>query len=307
MRSLRASLIYASMKAGHYFKYGRKKNPTDWYNPASINYFRQETHKTAARLARPIKDVQVQPIQIGNFQAELIRPDVLADNKIMLLFHGGGYVAGDCFAYRTAASRFAQLTQTQILLFEYRLAPEHPFPAALEDALQAYAWLLEQGHHASDVVFVGDSAGGGLCLATLLALKNEHLSLPMATVVMSPWTDLTCSSPSIQTNASKCLIPKDSMKAFSQYYCGHQEATNPLISPLFGELHDLPPLLVFVGGNEILLDDSVQLVKKAKSHGVDAQLVVADGLFHCYPYFAPVVPEANVAIAKIRDFIRAVA
>jgi acetyl esterase/lipase len=306
MRSLRASLVYASMKASHYFRYGRKKNPIDWNNPASINYFRQETHKTAVRLDRPIKDVQVQPIQIGDMQAELIRPDVLTDNKIMLLFHGGGYVAGDCFAYRMAASRLAQLTQTQILLFEYRLAPEHPFPAALEDALQAYAWLLEQGHQASDVVFVGDSAGGGLCLATLLALKNEHLSLPMATVAMSPWTDLTCSSPSIQTNAKKCLLPTGCMKAFSQYYAGNQDVKNPLRSPLFGDFHGLPPLLVFVGGNEILLDDSVQFVKQAKAQGVDAQLVVADGLFHCYPYFAPVVPEANVAVAKIRDFIRAV-
>lgn len=230
-------------------------------------------------------------------------PSRVKSEKVILFFHGGGYVSGSCSDHRVHVSKFVRGAGVGALLFEYRLAPEHPFPAALDDALEVYQWLLEQGILPHNIVFAGVSAGGGLCLATLLALKKRSIPLPAAAVVLSPWTDLRCSGKSYHRNAKKCLSPQGSWTAFSSFYAGGHDPGLPLISPLYGDLHDLPPLLIFTGENEILYDDAVSFASKAQECGVKVTLRVGKGLFHCYPVCAPLFPEATRALDEICTFI----
>jgi acetyl esterase/lipase len=156
----------------------------------------------------------------------------------------------------------------------------------------------------SNIVFAGDSAGGGLCLATLLALRDKGIPLPAAAVALSPWTDLRCTGASYRRNAGKCLSPNGTWTAFSSHYVGDHDPALPWISPLYGDLRGLPPLLIYAGGDEILLDDSVRFAEKAQDAGVDVALRVGKGLFHCYPVCAPLFPEATRAMNEICGFIK---
>jgi acetyl esterase/lipase len=191
-----------------------------------------------------------------------------------------------------------------ILQFNHRLAPEHPFPAALEDSLAAYRWLLAQGVSNSNIMIVGESAGGGLCLATLLALRDQGAPLPAAAVAISPWTDLTLSGESRRTKADVCLSPKGMAEVCTKYYLGSHNPENPWISPLFGDLHGLPPILINVGADDTLLDDSLRFAEKANAAGVDITLRVGEGMVHCYPLLAPLFPEATQAMDEICMFIK---
>lgn len=292
------------MKFGQWYQYRRHKLHIDWSTQPAIDFFRLESEAAGKRLGALPKSVTVEPVRIDGIRAEWLKPTQETSDQVMLFFHGGGYVAGSCDTHRIGVAKMVKYTQTRALLFDYRLAPENPYPAALEDAIAAYQWLLDQGISAERIVFAGDSAGGGLCLATLLALKQRKIAQPTAVVVFSPWTDLTGNSDSIARNQNKCLIPRGSLQAFSQHYAAQHETNLPLISPLFGELQGLPRMLIFVGGDEVLLDDAVQFSEKARSAGVEVTLVVAKGLFHCYPYMAPLFPEARRAVEQMREFIR---
>jgi acetyl esterase/lipase len=201
-------------------------------------------------------------------------------------------------------AKFVRNTGIAALLYEYRLAPEHPFPATIDDTLTVYKWLLAQGTLPSKVVIVGESAGGGLCLAALLAFRDECLPLPSAGVAISPWTDLLCTGESYRTNASKCMSPDGTWTAFSRHYAGEHNAGHPWISPLYGDLAGLPPLMIYVGGDEILRDDSVQFAERAKAAGVDVTLRIGEHMCHCYPVLAPMFPEATKAMNEICGFIR---
>lgn len=201
-------------------------------------------------------------------------------------------------------AKFVQGSGVAALLYEYRLAPEHPFPTALDDSVAAYRWLLTQGVSPSQIVFAGDSAGGGLCLATLLALKDQGILLPAAAVAISPWTDLKCIGESYRTNAKRCLSPAGTWTAFSKHYVGNHDPCSPWISPLYGDLHGLPPTLIYVGGDEILRDDSICFAEKAKDAGVDVTLKVGEGMFHCFAVCPPMFPEATQAMEEICAFIK---
>ena len=179
------------------------------------------------------------------------------------------------------------------LLFEYRLAPEHPYPAALEDAIITYTYLLEQGITPAGIYFLGDSAGGGLCLAALLAIKDRGLLLPASAVAYSPITDFTYSGESHQTKRKVCLSPEGMAPALAKHYAGGQDLTLHTISPLFGDLQGLPPLMIYAGEDETLCDDAVRFGEKAKSAGVDITLHVGEGKFHCYPATAPLFPGGH--------------
>jgi acetyl esterase/lipase len=227
-----------------------------------------------------------------------------ADDRAIFYTHGGGYVSGDCEDHRMHVAKFVQASGVGALLYDYRLAPEHPFPAAMEDTLTAYRWLLSQKVNPSNIVIVGESAGGGLCLASLLAIRDEALPLPAAGVALSPWLDLTCTSASYTTNAWRDISTPGSWFTWNSYYVGGNDPRNPWISPVYGDLHGLPPFLIEVGDHEIMLDDSIRFAEKAKAAGVDATIRVWEGMVHCFPILAPMFPEATQAWDEIISYIK---
>ena len=304
MPSLRSRLLRFTMKNRHLLRFRLKPEAVDWHKKAAIIRFREQCEEGAQRFGKLPAGIEIVPVTINGLTAEWILPPGATKDKVIFFVHGGGYVSGSCSDHRIHVSKFVEGSKIGALLFEYRLAPEHPYPAALDDSVAAYRWLLDQGVSPANVVFAGDSAGGGLCLATLLALRDQGIPLPAAAVALSPWTDLTCAGESYHTNAQKCLSPTGTWTAFSQHYARDHDLSLPWISPLYGNLQGLPPILLYVGGDEILLDDSVQFAEKAKAAGVDVTLKVGQGLFHYFPVCAPLFPEATQAMAEICTFIR---
>jgi epsilon-lactone hydrolase len=199
----------------------------------------------------------------------------------------------------------AQTLKRNIFIPEYRLAPQYPFPAALEDALKSYRWLLAQGFRPADIVIIGDSAGGGLALATVLALRDAHEPLPTAVVCMSAWADLTHKGKSHSVNArSEVVLRTDVLQEWALYYTDASNLNNPLVSPVYGDFHGFPPLLLQVGSNEILLDDSMTVAQKAKAVGVDVTLKVWDDMWHVWPALGDLIPESRGAFIEMEQFIR---
>lgn len=303
MPSLRSRLLVFTMKNRHLLQFRLTKPVIDWNKKESILRFRQECEEGARRFGKIPAGIEIIPVTIDGRLAEWIMPAQATKDKAIFFLHGGGYVSGSCSDHRIHVAKFVKGANIGALLFEYRLAPEHPFPAAINDSVTAYRWLLAQGISSAHIVFAGDSAGGGLCLATLLALQDQGIPLPSAAVALSPWTDLTCSGQSYQSNARKCLSPEGTWTAFSKHYAGSNDPRLPWISPLYGDLCGLPPLLIYAGGDEILRDDAVSFAEKAQSAGVDATLRIGEGLFHCFPVCAPLFPEATQAMEEICTFI----
>jgi monoterpene epsilon-lactone hydrolase len=304
MPSLRSRLFVFALKHRHLLRLQLKRRAiVDWNT--SIPELRQEVEKGAGFFGKLPAQIEVSPVKIDHLYAEWIVPSNTTKDRVMLYFHGGGYVMGSCKAHRAIVAKFVKGSGIAALVFDYCLAPEHPFPAALDDSLAAYGWLLDQGIAPAHIVFVGDSAGGGLCLATLLALKDKNIPLPKAAVALSPWTDVKNTGESWQTNAkADTLSWKESQVVFSKYYAGDNDPGLPWISPLYGDLRGLPPILIYVGGDETLLDDSTRFAKKAKDSGVDITLKVGEGMFHCYPACSPLFPEAKQAMEEICTFIK---
>lgn len=234
----------------------------------------------------------------------LIGPDCRRDAALLYL-HGGGYLLGSCNTHRSISARIALACGIQAVLPEYRLAPEHPFPAAVDDAVAAYRALLAQGFAPGAIGLIGDSAGGGLTMATLLALREAGVELPAAVVLISPWLDLTMSGDSMQTRAeADPWLRPDALGPTARLYHGQHSATEPKVSPLFAELAGLPPMLIQVGDQEILLSDSTRMAERAKQAGVAVELEVWDELWHVFHLFAPILPEASQAIERIGAFVR---
>jgi monoterpene epsilon-lactone hydrolase len=272
----------------------------------AIQEQRKQMNELARRGMRVPKGVTVQSIQAGGVQAEWLDPAGADPHRFILYLHGGGYCICSPDTHRGLAARLAIASRAHALIIDYRLAPEYPFPAALEDALGAYRWLLEQGISANKIALGGDSAGGGLALATAISLRDMGEALPAALFLLSPWTDLTSSGESHQTNKKIDPIfgggPSD--LNFAPAYLGVEDPANPLISPLFADLHGLPGTLIHTGSDEILLDDSTRLQENLKTAGVNSTLEIWDGLWHVFQIFAPFVPEAQISIDKIGEFIR---
>ncbi|MEN1758897.1 alpha/beta hydrolase [Anoxynatronum sibiricum] len=303
MPSVRGRLIKTLLQHRYLFRYPFKKARIDWTRYDSILQFREEVEAGAGKFGKMPQDLQVKPVQIGDLYAEWIEPSQAASDKVILYFHGGGYVTGTCQSHRALTAKFVKSSGTGALLFEYRLAPENPYPAALKDSLAAYQWLLQQGTAPSDIVFVGDSAGGGLCLAALLAIRDQGIPLPSSAVAYSPITDFTCSGKSHETNLNICLSPEGMAPALSRHYAGGTDPALPYISPLFGNLEGLPPLLIYAGEDETLRDDAIRFGHKAREAGVNVTLRIGEGMFHCYPAIAPLFPEATEAFNEICAFI----
>lgn len=222
---------------------------------------------------------------------------------VILYLHGGAYALGSINTARGLVARLAHATNTRGLVINYRLAPEHPYPAALQDATTTYLWLLDKGIDPSRIIIAGDSAGGGLALATLVALHDAGVPHPAGAVCLSPWTDLALTGTSIHSKAkADHILDTDSLAMYAKYYAGDHDLTSPLLSPLYANLKGLPPLLIQVGTDEILLDDAVRCADKARNAGVDVTLEVWEGMFHVFQMLA-FLPEAKEALSHIAEFV----
>jgi monoterpene epsilon-lactone hydrolase len=257
----------------------------------------------SAELFPPEADVRARAIDADGVPADWITVGDSEPDRVILYFHGGAYVMGSRNTHRGLAGRMARAARAQVLLPEYRLAPESPFPAAVEDAITCWRWLAANGHAPDQIVIAGDSAGGGLALATLLALKDAGEPLPACAVALSPWTDLEGTGPTSAPGAvDDPMLTADGLRTSGRQYAA-DDLCNPLAAPLHGELAGLPPLLLQVGTREILLSDSSRFAEKARAAGVDVTLEIEDGLIHVWHMFSD-VPEARDAIARIGAFIR---
>lgn len=304
MPSLRCKILFWTFRSRQRLHALFQRGRPDWSQWETISRFREQCERGARRFGRLPEGISVQNAGIGTIHGEWIVHRDSPSRQVLFFVHGGGYVSGSCADHRIHASKFVSQTGVRALLYDYRLAPEHPFPAALEDSICAYTWLLSQNIPSENIVFVGDSAGGGLVLALLLALRDQNISLPAAAVCISPWTDLSCQGNSYRLNASKCLSPAGTWQAFSQHYLQGQNPKNPYISPLYGDPRNLPPLFISAGSNEILRDDARDFALKASAAKTEVILRIEEGMFHCFPVCAPLFPEASQAMNEICTFIK---
>ncbi len=303
MQSLKSKIILGLIVHRHLFSLQLRSKPFD-PSMKGIHALRNRVEKAGNKFGKLPKEAKVIPLSINERYAEWITLPTNNTQKAMLYFHGGMYLIGSAQSHRQHVIKFVSGSGINALVFNYRLAPEHPFPAALDDALAAYDYLLNEGFNSSDIVFAGDSAGGGLCLATLLAIKAKDIALPSAAAVLSPWTDLALTGKSYQTNEKKCVSPIGCAENANIFYAADTDLRNPFISPLYGDLKGLPPLHISAGGNEILLDDSIQFTQKAQAAGVDVTLRIEEGMCHCYPAFANLFKEAKLAMDEICLFLK---
>ena len=252
------------------------------------------------------KDVKCKPVIAGSVPAEWITTPNSESQKVVLYLHGGGYVAGSIASYRDLVARISSVSKARILILEYRLAPEFPFPNALEDSVAAYKWLVStENINPNNIIIAGDSAGGGLTLATAIKLRNEGFPLPIAIVCLSPWTDLAGTGESLKTNGE--IDPFISLEMFEICARTYLETTDPcnhLASPLYADLQGLPPLLIQVGTSEVLLDDSIRFAERAKTAGVDVRLKIWKDMIHIFAIFAIFTPESRQAIEQIGEFMQ---
>jgi monoterpene epsilon-lactone hydrolase len=247
--------------------------------------------------------VTCERVSAGGVDGEWIFPANAPNDKAVLYFHGGGFRIGSVTSHRDLIAQIALVSGCRMLAINYRLAPEHRFPAALDDALAAYGWMLDRGMKPGNIAFAGDSAGGNLALAAMLALRERGLPLPVSAVLMSPWTDLAATGASYVSRAEADPIHQRPMiLVLAKNYLGGQgDPCDPLVSPLYADLTGLPPLLIQVGDSETVLDDSVMFADKARAAGIDVSLEVWDGMIHVFQMFE--LPEARRAIASIAGFL----
>ena len=250
-------------------------------------------------------DIQAESVTVAGRPAEWVCAPGAQVGRAILYLHGGGYVMGSLNTHRSLAGEVSRAAQAAVLLLDYRLAPEHPFPAAVDDGVAAYRWLLEQGFQPQALAIAGDSAGGGLTMATLVAARDQGLPMPAAAVPISPWSDLTCTNASYQTRAeADPMVTSGGIGKMAGVYLQGKDPTHPYASPNLAGLQTLPPLLIHVGRDEVLLDDAIKLDQKAKADGVQSTLEVWDDMIHVWHAFHPMLPEARQGIARIGEFLR---
>lgn len=301
MPGFQSKIVNFLMRNRHFLQGKLKRDVFDM--ETSIDAFRDLCERGGGRV-KIAKGVEIRKENIRGINAEWIIPEDADQNKVILYVHGGGYVSGSCSDHRGFVSKFADRCGYNNLVFEYRLAPEHTYPAAVDDSVRVYKWLLKKGYKSENILIAGESAGGGLTLALLLALKERKISLPKAAVAISPWTDLTCSGESYKTKGNVSVAPADSWIVFSKHYVGNNSANLPLISPLFGDLAGLPALFINSAVDDELFDDGRLFAEKAEKAGIDITFREGIGMVHCYPLLAPMFKEATDALNEICEFIK---
>ena len=246
-----------------------------------------------------------EPTNASGVPAEWVSFPQSDPSKVILYLHGGGYALGSIETHRALTARIAEATGTRSLLIDYRLAPETPFPGAVEDATSAYLFLREQGYATEQIAIGGDSAGGGLTFATLVNLKEQGHALPAVAFALSPWVDLEGLGESMTSKAeADPMIAKDGLVEIGKLYLGDTNPKSPLAAPLYADLSDLPPMLVQVGTAEVLLDDSIRIVNRLRAAGGTVELREFEDLIHVFQALAPMVPEALEAIDEIGSFLK---
>jgi epsilon-lactone hydrolase len=258
---------------------------------------------TAIPLPLPVK---ITPVNAGGVPGEWVQTWRNPPTRVVLYLHGGGYIAGSPRTHRLLTAEIARRAATRLLVIDYRLAPEHPFPAALVDAQQAYRWLLAQGLPAQRIVVAGDSAGGGLAVALLLALREAGLPLPGGAICLSPWFDLAVAGDTIERNAQTDYLNSAVLRGAAHFYLAGVDPHTPLASPLYADLHGLPPMLVQAGSAEVLLDDAQRFVAQAQQAGVDVRLEIGEQMIHVWQFFHLIAPQARQALRSIGQFIQEV-
>ena len=251
-------------------------------------------------------DVKAEPVTVNGVPAEWVSTPDADPQRVVLYLHGGAYVIGSVNTHRDLVGRISRASGGRVLNVDYRLAPEHPHPAAVDDAVAAYRWLLDQGQAPAKLAVAGDSAGGGLTIATLVALRDAGLPMPAAGVALSPWVDLEGIGESMATAAHlDPMVQKEHLVRMAKLYLGTHDPRTPLAAPLYADLSGLPPLYIQVGTAETLLDDTNRLAERARKAGVDVTLEVWDDMIHVFQAFAAMLPEGQQAIDKIGEYLRA--
>jgi acetyl esterase/lipase len=270
---------------------------------ADLLEMRANMAAAVANLPLP-QNAEFEPVDVGGVPSEWVStPEARAD-RVLIHYHGGAYAMGSLATHRGLATHLSRATRSRVLLPDYRLAPEHPHPAAVEDAVAAYRFVIDSGVAPERIVVSGDSAGGGLAAATLIELRDSGQPLPAAGVCISPWLDLTCSGDSYAERADEdVMVTRELLQLATAAYCKGTDPKTATASPLFADLTGLPPLLVQVGTAEVLLDDARSFAVHAEAAGVDVTLEVAEDMIHVWHTFADVAPESREAIARIAEFV----
>jgi monoterpene epsilon-lactone hydrolase len=250
-------------------------------------------------------DVSYQVVDAGGVNAEWVGGPWCRNNCVILYLHGGCYATGSVETHRDLITRLSIAAATRVLGLNYRLAPVHPFPAAVEDTAAAYRWLLKLGIEPARIALVGDSAGAGLALAATITLRDAGMPIPGALVCLSPWVDLAVAGESMRTKAGEDpIVSREMLLGWGKLYLGGHDPRTPLASPLYADLHGIPPTLIQVGSAEVLLDDATRLAARAAAAGVETTLEAWPEMIHVWHTFAPILPEARDAIARIGTFVR---
>lgn len=292
--SLRAEIVRLGLRA---FVKGRSRPDQ------TIDDMRRRMAGAMRFVPVPPGGVRVREVDAGGIAAERILPRAASGDRHILYLHGGGYVGGSPEVYRPLVGRIAEAAGAELLCPDYRLAPEHPFPAALDDAVAVYEWLLAEGIAPQRLAVAGDSAGGGLAFALLLRLRDMGRPLPAAVAALSPWTDLALTGASLQLHAAAdpMLHPQD-VAPVANWYLAGADPRHPWASPLYGDPSGLPPALIQVGGDEILHDDAIRMADRLRAAGGIVELEVWPRMPHVWHLFAAVMPEARRAIGRIGRF-----
>lgn len=293
--SLRAEIVRLGLR----FFIKRRAGP----HP-DLQMLRQQVERIKWLVPNPPRGTIATRVSAGGVPAVQVATPKSRDGYHVFYLHGGGYVSGSPSHYRDFIWRIANATQARVLCISYRVAPEHPFPAAVDDAVSAYRWLLAQGADPQRTAVMGDSAGGGLALALLLRLRDEGVPLPAAAVAMSPWTDLAMAGESYRRFAkADPMLSVVPAQTFARWYLAGGDARQPYASPLYGDHKGLPPTLIQVGSDEILLDDAKTMAERMRAAGCAAELEVWPRMPHVWQVHARLVPEARQAVKRIGDFV----
>jgi acetyl esterase/lipase len=257
-------------------------------------------------LFRKPRNVSVEEISIEGISCEWLFPPSYNKDWVVIYLHGGAYIAGSPNTHRGLAARIGKTSESPVLFIDYSRAPENPFPAALDDVVKVYSWLIKQKEvNPKKIVITGDSAGGGLTLSTLIKLREDGMSLPAAAVCLSPWTDLAITGESVEKKAKEeIMLTRNELIQSAKIYLGDTDCKNPLASPLYADLKGLPPILLQTGSKEIILDDTTRFAKKAKEEGVEVISDIWPGLWHVFQIYGNLMPESKKALEKIGRFIR---
>lgn len=272
--------------------------PGDWATE------REKYNLVLARHPTP-DGLSINEVDMGGIPATMVTPDDAEEGRILLYIHGGGYIAGSPSAYHGLAGHYAKLLKAVVYMPDYRLAPEHPFPAAIEDTLASYKWLIERGHDPKSIAFSGDSAGGAMVVSVMVAARNAGLALPAAGVAISPWANLEHSGSSMATREGiDPTVSLAGLDLMAKAFLNGALKNNPDASPVFADVRGLPPVMVQIGESEVMLSDAMRLAQHLAENRVRVSLEVWPGMFHVWHMFAAVLPEGMQALESAAIFLK---